>query len=426
MIDFSTIETLWDSFLLHHFALSIIIQGIKLAMGQCLINHPCPSIITHRIDGDEDLSRALHDLTQEQICLLCDVGGIEQGLKSFENMYVEVRAAWDEWRLALKWLVAASNFVGLHSGFSLWELYRDASSPSFASSTLPSIVTKLLNAMKKIDKGDEQSLLSKLEDILCSCENESKWLPVSARAAFNKIQQSFNGENAEFTDLNNDIGSEEANRHVESEATIGSSGVNALGKQKEKYLTKSSRTAALVSKINSHNQRNITRNSERRVVVWVNNLIGYISNVLKGSPREVKGSNLLLCKLGPMSNQLTASIRTKVHEALKQPEKFYMVENPQNSGNERMQALTEDTCVAYQLFDDDPSNSNLVDWFEAFESVLSPREGPSTKQNKDASKEFICRFSQCLQDLQFIGMIQASRKKKGDHVQRSIYMPLQV
>ena len=129
---------------------------------------------------------------------------------------------------------------------------------------------------------------------------------------------------------------------------------------------------------------------------------------------------LLLCSLEKGEAYLTPPMRLDIHESLKNPTEVYAPSKQKNVAL-GAQKEAEDACIAYQLFDEDPSRTNLVDWFLAFECVV--KDKGKSKEKKIDRKDIIGRFSQALQDLQFIGMIQSSRRKKGDHIQRSVYLP---
>ena len=148
-------------------------------------------------------------------------------------------------------------------------------------------------------------------------------------------------------------------------------------------------------------------------------------------PTDHKMAHSFCCGLKNLEERQTAApVRKAIHDALRDPQRYYESSNFSEAKEKDLGTVpsTEDTCTAYQLFDEDQSCTNLVDWFLAFECVKTADDGSSkkvaNKKDRGNRMQLMGRFSQSLQDLQFIGMIKSSRRRKGDHAQRNIFMPV--
>jgi hypothetical protein len=124
-----------------------------------------------------------------------------------------------------------------------------------------------------------------------------------------------------------------------------------------------------------------------------------------------------------------------------------------------LHAGMEDACLAFQLFDHDPACANVADWFTAFcavhaaadadggggggggggapAAVRGQKRGGAARTKRAAAeeegerdaaaaaraRELAARFSQAAAELQFVGLLKPSRKRRGEHVQRVVHMP---
>ncbi|KFM29187.1 hypothetical protein F751_3268 [Auxenochlorella protothecoides] len=151
---------------------------------------------------------------------------------------------------------------------------------------------------------------------------------------------------------------------------------------------------------------------------------------LTASPREARGRGLWL-RLHPVPHSYTAM--QALMQALTRPERVLGLPGPVG-----LNAQTEDACLAWQLFEADANCQNVADWFQGFADVRECH-GPRKKGRKTGSKaadakadacadggarmQVAARFSQAVSELQFVGLIRHATRRKGDYVQRCMYMP---
>ena len=223
------------------------------------------------------------------------------------------------------------------------------------------------------------------------------------------------------------------------ESDVGSVQGSEMGRSR--YHGRMSRRAALLSQ-SKKNIPAVPFDDENEVQAslgsaWCEVFCRFVLEELKRSPFDLPGAALFCCNLGRVTHHLVASTRGCAYSALTNPKLFYQDSCPRDLTSDQedtlgVDASDEDTCIAFSLLNDDPTCSNLVEWYMAFEDIVSDDRGPNDNgemlcrvSNDQAGNrtEKIGRFSQSLQDLQFIGMIQSSRKRKGDHIQRCVYQP---
>ncbi|XP_010149587.1 PREDICTED: origin recognition complex subunit 3-like, partial [Eurypyga helias] len=78
-----------------------------------------------------------------------------------------------------------------------------------------------------------------------------------------------------------------------------------------------------------------------------------------------------------------------------------------------------DICIVYKLHLECGRLINLVDWLEAFATVVSAAEGPNTDAaSSDQVDDIIhARFIRAVSELELLGFVKPS-KQKTDHVAR--------
>ena len=225
----------------------------------------------------------------------------------------------------------------------------------------------------------------------------------------------------------------------------------AVGRGSAQYHGKDSRKSAILSSVKGagglRTEMVRRQNSVRKssyASKWMALLCVYLLDVLKSSPFDCPASKLFTFDLSIVKDMLVASTRQSIQDCLKHPKRYYkggsaaanrslgvQTSEPSNAakpGARRardavgIDASDEDTCIAFSLYDQDGSCSNLVDWYLSFEEIVS-KEPRGRKSEEQVRIERFGRFSQSLQDLAFIGMISGSRKRAGDHAQRNVFSP---
>ncbi|XP_060092889.1 origin recognition complex subunit 3 isoform X2 [Heteronotia binoei] len=118
---------------------------------------------------------------------------------------------------------------------------------------------------------------------------------------------------------------------------------------------------------------------------------------------------------GTLREHLNAAPRVAIHTALNNPY-FYLKNEALESDTGCISNIAPDICIAYKLHLECGRLINLVDWLEAFSTVVRAADENSTE--KDQMEEIIhARFIRAVSELEFLGFIKPT-KQKTDHVAR--------
>lgn len=75
-----------------------------------------------------------------------------------------------------------------------------------------------------------------------------------------------------------------------------------------------------------------------------------------------------------------------------------------------------DTSIAYRLYLEHGRMVNLADWAVQFRDVvMGGDEKPEEKEDEQSAKEIHARFIRSASELQFLGLVKPTNRKK-DHV----------
>jgi hypothetical protein len=381
-----------DFFFLNHFTVSAMFGGMKLAMTELFLTHPCPSLVEKSFTSKSDFKAHLESLSIDELKSIFDSMEIKKkrlktnSLKSqladaiFEK-YCRFREIWEGWRFAVWLLTYSGKAVEVSSSFSIWRIFEMRAGPGFMTTSLPALISGF---NKKIDVLKDEQLIQLHDHLIKTYSMQyrnSEWLVGSSKQVIADLE--------------------------------------ALIKGWKKGVQRPIRSDVTTTSERSDDEDSLA-------MKWSKVLCSYLLEELGADPWSEPAAKFFVCQLEPIIDNLAASTRENIHRALTQPKIFYSVGDDGKDHGKRLgvDGSVEDTCVAFSLFDQDASCSNLVDWYTSFENVISMNQQPSSDSpGNDSHVGNIARFSQSLQDLQFIGVIQASRKRKGDHVQRCTFQP---
>lgn len=450
-IDPKAFNHLLDTFFLHHFTVSAIFSGMKLALTEHLATHPCLLLLEKSFGGREDFRKFLEILSVEDLDTIlsfvesgkkCSRKGQgkasskEQSVEHLFNEYCAFRQGWQSWRFALRLLTASGKAMDPSTTFTAWKIYERVAKPDFKESVLPSLVATINQRIQVLDPNKVLGLHHAIEQIFKLEYKDSEWISESAEILIDDL----NSLIREWPTRANHI--DQADTESEPKVTTQDHTIShEKGPMPQQLVRvpkgngKANRRQAIRSLSTSRpptNDDTTEGNSKGLASEWAKIFCSFILREMETSPWTYPAAKLFACRLEPVHDNLLASTRNNIHKALIHP-KTYLPSNNNNDSivkkkNIGIDASDEDTCVAYSLFDQDASCSNLVDWYLSFESILSNADlGNKTKGSQESQEqkrvERIARFSQSLQDLQYIGMIQSSRKKNGDHAQRCVFQP---
>jgi len=256
----------------------------------------------------------------------------------------------------------------------------------------------------------------------------------------------------------------------------------AGAKKNERFFSKASRKAALMIKSLGRGSAvasaplasgngGAARGQDTPSALISNWLTRWLASTLQTPPTAHPASNFFTCCNGTSLDCLSAAPREAIHNALVHPESIFRSTSGSSNGAVPTQlgvsTRVEDACIAYQLFDQDPNYANVADWFIAFKDVhtAGDDEAPSVLANTDQKNqrnkgkakgkgkgakgkgkiddnvknampttsgeisvavrthELAARFSQAAAELQFVGLLRPTKRRRGDHVQRAAHMP---
>jgi Origin recognition complex winged helix C-terminal len=281
--------------------------------------------------------------------------------------------------------------------------------------------------------------------------------------------------------------------------TVNTAAANAPAKKRDRFFSKKSRKEALLFKAQatgttsgkgSKNKGGASSSSQQQqqqppsslLAAW---LYPWLNKALRHPPTQLPAAKFFTCRDASALDCLTAAPREAIHAALTRPQLYLpalgSTTNADVAGPSRpstsaaastqgdvslgITADVEDACLAYQLFDQDPSCANVAEWFSAFKAVHDAKDDKDEggdgggddgeekgqkgtgkgKKNPSGSKGkkrkvavdptvaaakaendriLAARFSQATAELQFIGLIKPLKKRsRGDAVQRAVHMP---
>jgi len=329
------------------------------------------------------------------------------------------------------------------------------------------------------------------------------------------IKAKLNGNNTETCDE----GAEQEQPSVADDEKTATAAAPA--KKRDRFFSKKSRKEALLSKAQATGASNKGKKNDHSgtfgqgtlasqqqqqqqqplgalLAAWI---YPWLSKALRQPPTHLPAAKFFTCRDASSLDCLTAAPREAIHAALTRPQ-LYLPRlgstddkddetgpgpgpGPSKSASVAQGAFStrvaaqdislgitanvEDACLAYQLFDQDPSCANVAEWFTAFKAVhdaaaddeineKSTSNNAKRKEQKGAAKGtkgglgnkkkrklpeeeeeedpavaaarvekdglLAARFSQATAELQFVGLIKPLKNRsRGDAVQRAVHMP---
>ncbi|XP_061845414.1 origin recognition complex subunit 3 isoform X2 [Colius striatus] len=117
-----------------------------------------------------------------------------------------------------------------------------------------------------------------------------------------------------------------------------------------------------------------------------------------------------------LREHLNAAPRIALHTALNNPH-CYLKNEALKSGEGSISNKAPDICIVYKLHLECGRLINLVDWLEAFSTVVTAAEGPDAASSDQVDDIIHARFIRAVSELELLGFIKPS-KQKTDHVAR--------
>ncbi|XP_061479271.1 origin recognition complex subunit 3 isoform X2 [Rhineura floridana] len=117
-----------------------------------------------------------------------------------------------------------------------------------------------------------------------------------------------------------------------------------------------------------------------------------------------------------LREHLNAAPRVALHTALNNPY-FYLKNESLKTDAGCISNTAPDICIAYKLHLECGRLINLVDWLEAFSTVVTAAENPNSTVKDEIDDAIHARFIRAVSELELLGFIKPS-KQKTDHVAR--------
>lgn len=467
LVDFAAFGELLDLFHYYEFSVGAIFRGIRLALVDFLVQHPYISIVEGSFGTGREVRAHFESLEAEDARKVLNYIGVASIKKSDDPRtvlhaeYEKFRRAWEAWRLAASLLTHAAALTDSFKKKEFFELLGKRQA-TVESSWVESLLHKLNREVEGLGRDKLEILHAKMTLMYTNHFERSEWRSPAAAELFEQLSEALVRRGVHSSD--EDGSSESESEEEEFDDIAGERMVHGMASTSDfnpqktnnrynnvQYHGKDSRKSAILSSVRGaaglrnemvRRQHSIKKSSYASK--WMAILCVYLLDVLKTSPFDCPASRLFTFDLSKVKDMLVASTRQEIQDCLKHPKRYYRESSsPTNhSSGGRTNSTTvrtngkrsvvehaisidasdEDTCIAFSLYDQDGSCSNLVDWYLSFEDIIS-REPRGRKTEEQVRIERFGRFSQSLQDLAFIGMISGSRKRAGDHVQRNVFCP---
>ncbi|XP_062980963.1 origin recognition complex subunit 3 [Elgaria multicarinata webbii] len=143
---------------------------------------------------------------------------------------------------------------------------------------------------------------------------------------------------------------------------------------------------------------------------------GLVKNYLAPAEMQTLHEVMYFSAANTLREHLNAAPRVALHTALNNPY-FYMKHESLKSDAGSISNTAPDICIAYKLHLECGRLINLVDWLEAFSTVVTAAENPNSLVKDHIEDVIHARFIRAVSELELLGFIKPT-KQKTDHVAR--------
>ncbi|XP_042299417.1 origin recognition complex subunit 3-like isoform X1 [Sceloporus undulatus] len=149
-------------------------------------------------------------------------------------------------------------------------------------------------------------------------------------------------------------------------------------------------------------------------------IVGFVDGLVKNHLAPVEMQTLhevmYFSAASTLREHLNAAPRVALHTALNNPY-FYLKNESLKSDAGSISNTAPDICIAYKLHLECGRLINLVDWLEAFSTVVKAAENSNSTGEDQIDDVTHARFIRAVSELELLGFIK-STKQKTDHVAR--------
>ncbi|KAK1134513.1 hypothetical protein K0M31_007294 [Melipona bicolor] len=134
------------------------------------------------------------------------------------------------------------------------------------------------------------------------------------------------------------------------------------------------------------------------------------------NPHYVPANEIFCFSDGNLAKQhIRGSLRAAIHSGLNDPHVYLNCECCKLENDDAILSTLPDLSIIYKLHLESRKLINMYDWLQAFLIIVDPAN--SARQQRDVDPKLQARFTQAVAELEFLGFIKSSRKKR-DHVKR--------
>ncbi|XP_058031311.1 origin recognition complex subunit 3 isoform X1 [Ahaetulla prasina] len=143
---------------------------------------------------------------------------------------------------------------------------------------------------------------------------------------------------------------------------------------------------------------------------------GLVRNYLAPADMQTLHEVMYFSAANTLREHLNATPRAALHTALNNPY-FYLKDDSLKCDAESISGAAPDICIAYKLHLECGRLINLVDWLEAFSTVVTAARNTDSTIKNQTDDIIHARFIRAVSELEFLGFIKPT-KQKTDHVAR--------
>ncbi|XP_063168352.1 origin recognition complex subunit 3 [Candoia aspera] len=143
---------------------------------------------------------------------------------------------------------------------------------------------------------------------------------------------------------------------------------------------------------------------------------GLVRNYLAPAEMQTLHEVMYFSAANTLREHLNATPRAALHTALNNPY-FYLKDDSLKCDAGSISSTAPDICIAYKLHLECGRLINLVDWLEAFSTVVTTAGNTDSTVKNQTDDIIHARFIRAVSELEFLGFIKPT-KQKTDHVAR--------
>uniref|UniRef100_A0A8B9QXJ2 Origin recognition complex subunit 3 n=1 Tax=Apteryx owenii TaxID=8824 RepID=A0A8B9QXJ2_APTOW len=361
------LQVLINIFLYHDFSVQNFIKGFQL----CIVEHFCSQPLSVLCCRLVEAKKRVNSLSHSQ----CEN---VRRLPSFRR-YVESQVS--EKQIAL---LTADNFLKIRELHCACLENRVWETEEYESS---------LQLARMLNKSDLVTMLQKCVEIFAS----------SSGKEFDKVVEKLKEFLTQFQKLEVAGACQERGESVSSQKEL----------QKKTDLYHLQKT--LLELKESRRSKKLTKFEMLRfeVVDFIDNLV---RNYLVPADHKTLHEIMYFNTASALREHLNAAPRIALHTALNNPY-CYLKNQALKSDGGTISNKAPDICIVYKLHLECGRLINLVDWLEAFSTVVMAVEGPNAAASDQVDDIIHARFIRAVSELELLGFIKPS-KQKTDHVAR--------